>query len=83
MDNGSLATMIPIVAIICFAAVKIARIYAAGPRSTSGGDLPARLEALESQVDALRQELSETTERVDFAERLLAKGNEGRPLGPS
>src|SRR2546422_11197176 len=36
-------------------------------------ELPARLEALEAELNTLRQELSETQERLDFAERLLAR----------
>ena len=36
------------------------------------------LEALEAEVSKLRQELSETQERLDFAERLLAQGSETR-----
>jgi hypothetical protein len=40
------------------------------------------LEALEGDVSKLRQELSETQERLDFAERLLAQGPEARRVGP-
>ena len=39
-----------------------------------GGELQAGLEALEFEVTNLHRELSETQERVDFAERLLAQG---------
>jgi hypothetical protein len=35
-----------------------------------------RLEALEGQVTKLRQELTETQERLDFVERLLAQGRD-------
>ena len=45
-------------------------------------ELPARLEALEAELNTLRQELSETQERLDFAERLLARGPETRRVGP-
>ena len=45
-------------------------------------DLPARLEALEFEVSEIRQELSETQERLDFAERLLAQRPDARRLGP-
>jgi hypothetical protein len=38
-----------------------------------GGELPAGFEALELEVSALRQELSEAQERLDFAERMLAE----------
>ena len=48
-------------------------------RGPGGGERGRRvegveaLEALEADVDRLRQELSETQERLDFAERLLAQ----------
>jgi hypothetical protein len=47
-----------------------------------GGELEARLEAVELEVNNLRQELSDAHERLDFAERLLAQRPEGRRLGP-
>jgi hypothetical protein len=47
-----------------------------------GSEVPARLEALEVEVSKLRQELSETQERLDFAERLLAQAPETRRVGP-
>ena len=46
------------------------------------GDLEAGLEALEIEVNKMRQELGETQERLDFAERMLAQEREGRRLGP-
>jgi hypothetical protein len=42
----------------------------------------ARLEALGSEVSSLRQELSETQERLDFAERMLAQRPEPRRVDP-
>jgi hypothetical protein len=51
-------------------------------RSPGGGELQAGLEALEVEVSKLRQELSETQERLDFVERLLAQGPETRRLDP-
>jgi hypothetical protein len=47
-----------------------------------GSELEARFEALDAEVSKLRQELSETQERLDFAERLLAQGRETRRMGP-
>src|SRR5438445_11956341 len=47
-----------------------------------GSELQARLDALEAEVSKLRQELSETQERLDFAERLLAQGRESGRVGP-
>jgi len=47
-----------------------------------GSDGSARLEVLEAEVSTLRQELGETQERLDFAERLLAQEAETRRVGP-
>lgn len=49
---------------------------------TAASELPARLEALEVEVGNVRRELSEAQERLDFAERVLAQGPEGRRVGP-
>ena len=40
------------------------------------------LETLEGEVSRLRVELSETQERLDFAERVLAQAPEPRRVGP-
>jgi hypothetical protein len=40
------------------------------------------LESLEAEVSRLRQELSETQERLDFIERLLAQRPEARRVEP-
>ena len=52
----------------------------AAPASLSA-DVTARLEALEQRVDGLQQELSETHERLDFAERLLSQARDDRRIG--
>ena len=39
-------------------------------------DLHAEVTWLRDQVDQLRQEVTETQERLDFAERLLTRGSE-------
>ena len=80
MDPGFLAPLIPIVAIIAFAAVKIARLRAT-PSGPPLADVTARLEALEGTVQDVQQELAETQERLDFAERLLSKAREDRGIG--
>lgn len=80
MDPQFLAPLIPIVAIIAVAAVKIARLRATRPELPSA-DVTARLEGLERDVQGLREELTETQERVDFAERLLTKAREERRVG--
>lgn len=55
-----------------------------GPRwgEIPGGEIPARLEALEAEVGKLGQDLNETLERLDFAERVMAQAAEARRLGP-
>jgi hypothetical protein len=80
MDPEFLAPLIPIVAIIAFAAVKITRIRATRPESSSV-DVTARLEALEHGFEGLQQELAETQERLDFAERILSKAREEKRIG--
>ena len=80
MDSNFLAPLIPVVAIIAFAAVKIARLRASRPESLSS-DVSARLEELERGVQAIQDELAETQERLDFAERLLSNAREERRLG--
>ena len=47
-----------------------------------GSQLQPQLESLELELSRLRQELGETQERLDFAERLLAQGVEARRGGP-
>jgi predicted nucleic acid-binding Zn-ribbon protein len=58
----------------------MARLRASRPESLSA-DVAARLEALERGVQDLQQELTETQERLDFAERLLSKAREDRQIG--
>jgi hypothetical protein len=43
-----------------------------------GGELDSRVEALEFEMSDVRRELGEAQERLDFAERVLAKGQEVR-----
>jgi len=81
MDAGTLALLIPIVALIAGAAVKVARIHAGGRRQGQDEALPTRLSALEHEVTVLRGELAEAQERIDFTERLLAKDKESKRLG--
>lgn len=72
-----LALSIPVVAIVMTNLVKMQRFKADAARgSTLNPDTEARMAALEDEVSALRQELGEAQERLDFTERLLSKGKE-------
>jgi hypothetical protein len=75
MDPGSVGALIPVAAILMFGAVKIAKIkaQARGRSDAADPDTAARLEAMETELGTLRQELGEVHERLDFAERLLAQ----------
>lgn len=55
-----------------FVILKLARLKASGALAP-GGEVGARLESLEHDVQNLQQTLAETQERLDFAERLLTK----------
>jgi hypothetical protein len=86
MNPEALVLLIPISAIIMTGLVKIARIWA--PVHQAQGDLgvkqlEARLEVVEQELAGLHHELSETQERLDFAERLLAQAREGKRIGPT
>jgi hypothetical protein len=78
MDPGFLAPLIPIAAIIAIAVVKLAKLRASHPGSA---DVTTRLEAVERNLQEVQQELIETQERLDFAERLLSQAREERRIG--
>ena len=80
MDPSFLGPLIPITAIVAFAAVKIVKLRATSPTSLPA-DAAERLEALEQKVDGLQQEVAETQERLDFTERLLSQARDTRHLG--
>ena len=81
MDPSFLGPLVPIAAIIAFAGVKIVKLRASAAPASLSGDVTARLEALEQRVNGLQQELSETHERLDFAERLLSQARDDRRIG--
>ncbi len=58
------------------------RIRARGQRGDVRSELVEHKEALEQELEAVRREVAELAERVDFAERLLAKQREGQRIGP-
>ena len=64
----------------------IGRAFAERIRAKGQGDVRTELadhkEALEQELEAVRRDVAELAERVDFAERLLAKQREGERLAP-
>jgi hypothetical protein len=75
-----LTPLIPVVAIIAFAAVRIAN-NRANRSALASTDMPERLEILERTVNGIQQELAETQDRLDFAERVLSQTREERRIG--
>ena len=58
------------------------RIRARGQGGDVRSELVEHKEALEQELEAVRREVAELAERVDFAERLLAKNRESERLAP-
>jgi hypothetical protein len=73
MGPDTLAPLIPVAAIAAWCVVKIAKIKAQSRGAGADPDAAGRLQALEQEVGALRQDLVEAQERLDFAERVLAQ----------
>jgi predicted nucleic acid-binding Zn-ribbon protein len=75
-----LVALLSTVGIAAFTVVKVARLFATRRESPSS-DVTERLEEVERSVHGLQQELAETQERLDFAERLLSTAREDRRIG--
>ena len=75
-----LAALLILVGIPALTVLKIARLRAARSQSPPA-EVTERLDAVEQRVGDLQQELAETQERLDFAERLLSKAREERRIG--
>ena len=75
-----LVALLSTVGIAAFTVVKVARLFTTRRESPSP-DVAARLEEVERSVQGLQQELAETQERLDFAERLLSKSREEPRIG--
>ena len=63
---------IPVLAILFNGLAKLARIRAESQQGLNS-DVLDRIQELEGDVQDLRQQLAEAQERLDFAERLLAR----------
>lgn len=78
MDSGTLGPLIPIVAILAYAGIKIARMVTQARAQTQDPQTAARLAALENELGMMRRQVEETHERLDFTERLLAQQHTDR-----
>jgi len=74
-----LVALLSTLGIGAFTVVRVARLFAT--RRESSSDVTERLDELERGVQGLQQELAETQERLDFAERLLSTVREDRRIG--
>jgi hypothetical protein len=81
MDPSTLAPLIPVVAILAFAGIRITRILTQRS-NTQAPDAAARLAALEDEMATVRRQLEEAQERLDFTERLLAQQHSDRLGSP-
>lgn len=84
MEPRTLAMLMPILALsiglaaVVFAGlVRLEKAKAAHRKALSDEDLVGRVQDLEDEMTTLRHQLTEAQERIDFAERLLA-----RPAAP-
>jgi hypothetical protein len=68
------------VAAIFISRSEIGRAIAHRIRGGDDRETQAQLDDLRQEVSGLRQELIDAQERLDFAERLLAKGDSARQL---
>jgi hypothetical protein len=82
MSTGQLVLLlifaVPICGIIFSSLEKIARYRAKAAGAPENAELSARVLTLEGEMDSIRQHLAETQERLDFAERLLARNDPAR-----
>jgi hypothetical protein len=84
MDKQIIALLIPIMAlaipvgaIIMGGLIKVARLRLEAAKLRQGGSgTTDEVQELRGEVETLRRELGELNERVDFAERLLARGRD-------
>jgi len=88
VDKQALAVMIPVLAVFFTGLVVLSRTVIGkaiarriGGDQQTGDDVHQHLVELETEVALMRQELTETQERLDFAERLLAKRDERVGIG--
>ena len=75
MDPDLALIAVAVISVTGIVARTIVKITSARLSARPPDELTARVEELESHVHELQRELAEAQERLDFAERLLAKGS--------
>jgi uncharacterized membrane protein len=79
MDKGVLVLLIPVLA-LATGLIAVLKMPRKAFTKSATPELEARVQALEEDLGTLRHELSEAHERLDFAERLLARVEEARRI---
>lgn len=72
------ALLIPVVAVVGRSMQNLAKLRLEEAKIRAGGGNSEEVQQLRDEVDQLRGELVELQERVDFTERLLAKGDQDK-----
>ena len=80
MDMDVLIPALAVVSIFAICAVTVVKMARLRASRLANPEITERLAEVESAVLRLQQELAETQERVDFAERLLSKGRDERRI---
>ena len=75
-----LAALLIVVGIPAFTVLRIARLRAQRLQASSP-DVAERLEVVEQRIEDVQNQLAETQERLDFAERILSKAREEKRIG--
>jgi hypothetical protein len=78
MDRHALAVLIPVIGVfftglVVFSFTRLGKALARRIEGGMDGEMAERVARLEAEQYRLQQELAETHERLDFAERVLAR----------
>ena len=83
MDKQALAVLIPVLALfftglIAFSFTRLGKAVARRLEGGADSDMAQRIARLEAEQDRMQRELADAHERLDFAEREIARGEEPR-----
>lgn len=78
MDRHALAVLIPVITmfftgLIAFSFTRLGKAVAKRIEGGAGGELADRVARLEAEQDRLHRELADAHERIDLAERIIAR----------